>query len=363
MTEKFSSLIEYLKEQANNLRNKKVVVGFDGFIDSIVRVIKTKGEQQLNFFSSTVEFGNYVLEKSGSSFGLEMDVAQEKIGGNMPITAMAMSKLGADVTCIGALGYPAINPLFNELANNCTCYTLAEPGTATALEFNDGKIILSQMKQLNEVQWNTIKEIIGLDKLIDIFNSSHLYALLNWSEVAASSNILKGLLKDVLPNCINNKIAFFDLCDCSQRTDADIHEMLLLLKEFSKHCEVILSLNKNESRRIYEVLFNEKYIGNFEDIGTFIQQSLSLNAVVLHTSAFSIGYTKNNNYKASTFFIAQPLISTGAGDNFNAGFIIATLLDLSIKERLVFANATASLYMQNGISATIQETIEFLSNE
>lgn len=365
MKDIITALIHQLQQTEPTLQHKKVVTGFDGFIDAIVRVIKTKNDaQQPDYFSSTAELGNYITEKSGSSFGLELAPLQEKIGGNMPITSLALQKLGVNVTCIGALGYPAINPLFKELTTQCECYSLAEPGTATALEFDDGKIILSQMKQLNELNWDFIKTTIGIDKLISIYNESDAYAILNWSEIAAATNIWHGLVKDVLPHCSKkNNMAFFDLCDCSQRSSKDIKEMLSLLDAFSKHCKVILSLNKNESRRIYEVLFNEAYNGYLEDIGTHIQKALQLEILILHTAAFSIGFTKDNNYKADTFFIEQPILLTGAGDNFNAGFITASLLDLSLHHRLVFANAVASLYMRNGNSTQIQQVINFLTEQ
>ena len=365
MKDIIAALIHQLQNKETILPQKKVAAGFDGFIDAIVRIIKTKDDaQQPSFFSSTGELGNYITAKAGSSFGLELEPLQEKIGGNMPITAKALYNVGVQVNCIGALGYPSIHPLFKELVDNCRCYSLAEPGTATALEFDDGKIILSQMKQLNHLQWKAIKEIIGIETLIGIYETSDVYALLNWSELAAATGIWKGLLEDVLPHCTGEgKTAFFDLCDCSTRADNDIYEMLSLLQQFSKYCNVVLSLNKNESRRIYEVLYHEPWNGYIEDIGTPIQAKLQIATLILHTAAFSIGYTTASAYKATTFFIEQPALLTGAGDNFNAGFMAASLYGLSLAECLVFANATASLYMQKGFSATLQEITAFLTDQ
>ena len=105
---------------AHLLQQKKITAGFDGFIDTIVRVIKEKQDHKPSTLFSTIkEFGNYIVEKQGASLSLEIEERSSKLGGNMPIMANALGRLGIAVNCIGALGYPQIHPVFKQLSSNC----------------------------------------------------------------------------------------------------------------------------------------------------------------------------------------------------------------------------------------------------
>src|SRR5438552_3708424 len=107
MVEKIAYLSAYVKDNGAILKSKKVTAGFDGFIDTIVRIIKTKQEQKLPVLFTTIkEFGDYILEKQGSSFSLETEQPDNKPGGNMPLMANTLGQLGVHVNCVGAFGYP-----------------------------------------------------------------------------------------------------------------------------------------------------------------------------------------------------------------------------------------------------------------
>jgi hypothetical protein len=58
------------------------------------------------------------------------------------------------------------HPAFKPLSSNCQLYSFANPGTSTAVEFQDGKMILGMMDSLHNAGWDAIKNIIGLDTLV-----------------------------------------------------------------------------------------------------------------------------------------------------------------------------------------------------
>lgn len=356
-----------MKNKQAVLLSKKVTAGFDGFVDTIVRIIKNKQHKnEPEFFNTTHDFGKYITEKSGSSFSLEYEEINTKLGGNMPITSNALACLGIQVNCIGALGYPQIHPVFSTPSFNCKLYSFTNPGIAVAYEFTDGKIILSQMQELNMLNWEELKDIIGIDTFIDLYRESDLLGIFNWSEIDTSTSIWKGILRDVLPNYKRTgrkQIAFFDLSDCSKRSDESIMEMLSLIKEFQKYMKVILSLNKNEFRSIARVIWGRANEYSFEQHGSKIHEHTGVDILLLHSSKEAITFSKNEKQKADSFFVYDPVLSTGAGDNFNAGFIAAQLLDLDMESSLIFANAVAAIYIQSGISAEIKDVINFLEDK
>jgi hypothetical protein len=361
--EQIIQLASILKNNSSGIASKKITAGFDGFIDSIVKIIRNKKKQKPNSQFKTIgEFGAYIKEKAGASLSLELEEISVKTGGNMPNLANALGRLGATVNCVGALGYPQTHAIFKSLPPVCRLYSFAEPGAATAFEFTDGKIMFAQIEALNQMGWNKIKSIIGMDTLIRLYEESDLLCLVNWSEIDASTGIWKGLLKDVLPEYATTgekQLAFFDLSDCSKRSPEAIRQALKLLTQFTQYTKVILGLNKNEAGQAYQVLFGKKADKNLQHSGERIYKKLKLDTLVLHSSREAFAFHEEGSFVAPSFFIKNPAISTGAGDNFNAGFCMAKLLKLDPGLSLMFANSVAALYIQTGISPELTDLIHF----
>src|SRR5687768_3982100 len=362
--EKLSFLVAKIKKDGASLTSKTATAGFDGFVDTIVRAIKKKSKDKpIVLFNRVKEFGNYILEKEGTSFSLEMEEISSRPGGNMPITAKALGRLGLQVNCIGALGYPQTHPVFNNFSSNCRLYCFAEPGTSTAIEFKDGKIMLAQMGAQNKLGWDKIKEIIGIETLQELYKESDLLCFVNWSEIDASADIWKGVLKDLYSK--NTKLrkkqfTLFDLSDCSKRSNKEISEAIELLKEFTQYTNLILSLNKNEAQLVYRAL-NKKPGKDMKEIGKKIFEKLGQPEILLlHSSRQSFAFNQKEIFQQKSFFIKDPRISTGAGDNFNAGFAAAQLLNLDPGQSLLFANIVATLYVKTGITPELSDLVAYL---
>ena len=281
----------------------------------------------------------------------------------MPITANALGRLGMNVNCIGALGYPQTHIVFKNFPSNCRFYSFADPGTATALEFNDGKIMFAQMGSLNTLGWDEIKNIIGIDILINLYKESDLLCMVNWSEIDASSDIWKGIIKDVFPRYTKpgeKQVAFFDLSDCSKRSNESVSEALTLIKEFGKYTKVGLGLNKNEARYIYQLMHNKEPGEDLAFLGERIFEKLRIDILLLHSPKEAFVFNDKGEFTCKSFFVNNPIMSTGAGDNFNAGFRTAQLLKLDLESALIFANSVAGFYIKTGLSPQLADVIKFL---
>jgi sugar/nucleoside kinase (ribokinase family) len=362
--ENISRLLNMVKEQGDDLQHKKITAGFDGFIDSIVQVIKKKRDGKASSLFTTIkEFGNYIVAKHNASLSLEIEQLTSKPGGNMPIMANALGQLGAVVHCIGAFGHPAIHQVFKNFSSNCHLHSFADPGTATALEFTDGKIMLAQMSELNTFGWDKIKDAIGIDTLVSLYKQSDLLCLLNWSEIDASTGIWKGIINDILPRSSSTdkkQVSFFDLSDCSKRNSEAINEALNLLQEFAKHTKVILGLNKNEAGIIYRALYDKNSKKDLLSTGKKIFEKLGIHTLVLHSATEAAAFTNMDTVAIDTFFVAKPKLSTGAGDHFNAGFCAAQLLELDLESSVMFANAVSGYYVRSGTSPSLPGIINLL---
>ena len=362
-----ATLLKFPSRFGAILSSKKAALGFDGFIDTIARIIRQKHTHKShNFFNKIKDFGKYIIEKEGSSFSLESEEQLSKLGGNMPIMANALASLGLQVNAIGAMGYPRIHPVFEELSSKSVLYSFADPGLSTAYEFKDGKILIADFYQLNAHGWESIKDRIGVDNLIKTYQECDLIGIVNWSEIDSSTDIWKGLLQDVFPRYINpgnKQLSFFDLSDCSKRSKESIQEALDLLKSFAKFTNVVLGLNRNEAQIIYKLMFKKPPVKNFSIVAEKIFEKLNIDTVLLHSTKEAFVVDARGTHHAESYFVKNPKLSTGAGDNFNAGYCTARLMNLDPKSALCFAHAVSGSYVKEGRSPILEDIISMLSIE
>jgi hypothetical protein len=349
------------------MAGKQVTLGFDGFIDIIYKVIRSKDhDSPVTFFKTIGEFGGYISGKGEKNFSLELEEVTTKIGGNMPIMANALAQFGSLQNCVGPLGYPTIHPLFKEMSDNCRLFSFENPGLTKALEFNENKILLAEIGRLNSIEWDSIKAIVGLERLTDLFLDSDLVCLLNWSELDNSTNWWKGILSDVLPARSENPkraIGFFDLADCSKRSPESIMEALSLIRAFAKHWNVVLSLNLNEAVIVHDVLTHgTTREGDIEGTGAALFERLGIDNVVIHYSKQALSWNTSGLHRAESFYLANPAISTGAGDNFNAGYCAGLLMGLNARDSLILGHALSNYYMSTGRSPSVPEMLETLAD-
>ena len=195
--------------------------------------------------------GTRIESAAGKSTNIELVVERTKIGGNGPIMASSLARLGARVTYVGALGHPNLHPVFADFARIAEVHSIAEPGHSDALEFKDGKIILGKLESLREIHWANIQERFGRERFIERFASSDLVGLVNWTMLPQMSAIWNSLLTEVCPKLSGpRRRIFFDLADPQKRTHDDIRSALALISRFQGHFDVILGLNEKEAYEI-----------------------------------------------------------------------------------------------------------------
>jgi len=351
--------------------NENVLIGLDGFVDKIVHVVgKRKSMTEFDRIKTITEFGERIVKAAGLSTNFEMVVLQEKLGGNGPILSNAFLTYGLGLTYIGALGYPKIDNVFQHMEEKGEIYSIANPGSTDALEFEDGKLMIGKLDSLNNVNWANIKTIIGIPKLIELINTSSLFGLENWTMLPHMSEIWKGLIEEVLPHIDNNqgkRLMLIDLADPEKRTNEDIIEALQLIQKFNSYFNVILGLNLKEGVEIAEVLGIEGYKCDndkidFKELTERISKKLNIYCLVIHPTIEAAAVIGENYYHVDGPYAAKPVLTTGAGDNFNAGFCLGQVLKLSPEQSLMLGVATSGFYVRNGKSPSFDDTKKFLNN-
>lgn len=354
-------LLERLRQIQKTGGGFTAAAGFDGVADAIVRVIKNKdAEGWERYFQTIEEFGQYLISRKNRSCSLEMELQQEKIGGNMAIFSNSLGRLGIPVHCIGSMGEPQVYPLFHTMSENCTLHSVCRMGRSNALEFFDGKVMLYEMADLAEMSWEGILSRLGREAVTDYFVSSDLIALLNWSELPGAP----ALFEQVYKECIRqekkkDKWALLDLSDASGKREAELLGILELSERINRHRRTILSLNENEGRMIYKALFQEE-AGDLSGMGERLGQRLKVDYLVLHLTDRAYGYQGGEAVMERGYYTRMPRISTGGGDNFNAGLCFGLLAGFSLGESLSLGNAVSGYYVRTGESPDIQKLLDFM---
>lgn len=364
-------MTDKIKKLADVLLTKKTehlaaCVGFDGFIDEIFRVVRFRKDlSESSLFQTIAEFSDFLGASAGKSSDIEIIPQELKLGGNAPIMANALAELGIRTYCIGAMGLGEVHQVFRSLSMNCIPLSIEEPGYTHAFEFNDGKIMFGQWESLHNIHWDTIKAKVGLPELIRLFSESQVIGIVNWSGLYQMDSILNGIINEVLPQIdpeiLKTKSAFFDIADPSRRKREEILILLETLKRFSSYLHVALGLNEKEARIIYQSIDPDHHSeDDIVEISKVIFKKVEIDTLVIHLLSSAVGVNQGNTFEIPNFYIENPKISTGGGDNFNAGFCLGLLLGLPLNQTIMIANATAAFYVRNGYSPSFGNLIEFL---
>jgi sugar/nucleoside kinase (ribokinase family) len=350
----FKSALEKLNKFKES---KNLVVGFDGFVDEIIHVVdQRKNDLEYERIPDIKAFSDRIASVAGLSANLELVPTQTKLGGNGPIMANAIISQGHSVSYIGAIGKHYIHPVFREFADACkSVFSLTEPGHTDALEFYDGKLMLGKMNNMVEVSFENLLEKLPMAELKALLADTDLIAFTNWTMLSNLNGIITEFGK-IIKTLDKKPLIFLDLADPKKRTQDDIRGVLDIISQIP--AETILSMNLSESTIISLVL------GIKEDQliarASQIREKLGIYGIVIHpTNGAAISTQKENRWIDGPY-TAKPKLTTGAGDNFNAGFCNAWLAGMEPSECLALGVCSSGYYVRNAGSASRDELRSFL---
>ncbi|HTU24675.1 MAG TPA: PfkB family carbohydrate kinase [Pirellulales bacterium] len=361
------------RETADKLRQARervsqlgALVGLDGFVDEIIAVVDKRHDFDRYQAMPTIEhLGRRILGAVGHSSNFELVVKRVKQGGNGPIMAGALAAAGTRLTYIGCCGLPNVHPVFADLqAAAVRMISIAEPGHTDALEFGDGKIMLGKHASLKEVNWENLVRHVSRQELVELVNASALVAMANWTMLPHMTDIWLHLADEIFPHTVGRRQMFIDLSDPEKRTAEDMAGALALLNRFGAWLDVTLGLNLKEAIEIASVVgagAADETPADLERLAAAIRERVGLACVVIHPRSGAAAATAEETAWFAGPFVAQPKISTGAGDHFNAGFALGQLLSLSLVESLCVGVATSGFYVRAAHSPSLDQLADFIA--
>jgi sugar/nucleoside kinase (ribokinase family) len=357
-----------LENADERVRRMRAFIGLDGFVDDIVHVVdKRESAERYTRLTQMAQWAERIRAAAGKSTNIELVSQRTKLGGNGPIMANAMASFGFQVTYLGNLGYPNLHPVFAEFARRAQVHSLAEPGYTDAVEFEDGKVMLGKHQSLKEINWANLQARFGRDRFAAALARSDFVAFVNWTMLPYMNEIWSATLREICPQLAAGgsgreggarRWLFFDLADPEKRTDEDIRRALELIVAFEKYFDVILGLNEKESSEIGDTLGVDTRDHSPEGLlrlGAEIRRRVPVNTVVIHPTAYALALNAQGAHLVEGPFTPKPLITTGAGDHFNAGFCLGKLLGLDNELSLLLGVTTSGFYVRTGRSPALAD--------
>lgn len=276
---------------------------------------------------------------------------------------------------MGSMGFPVINPLFGKNINALVdLVSVIDPGKSNAVEFDNGKIIFSDLSVFKHYDWNYIKVNVGLSAIQKIVEKSTLIALVDWANLSQATSLWRGLLEDVIQQeGRKDRIFLFDLCDPSKKSPQQINEVLDLISSYSTYGTVTLGLNENEANKIWialqgnhRVADGETDIPNLRTVGYSIYRAMEIDTLMIHPMDRTVVFKNQKNLGKQSVIelkghvIPHPRIQTGAGDNLNAGYCFGLMAGLGIEYCMLLGMAAAGAYVRNGASPDMSAILTYI---
>ncbi|WP_396611389.1 hypothetical protein ACH9L7_14440 [Haloferax sp. S1W] len=341
----------------------RVVFGFDGYIDRVREFVSERQSaaeyERVPTLSAFAERVNDSVEAE-SSLSFEWIQDGVRTGGHTSHLARAFGSFGYDPAIVGCLGDPPEDPFVDEFGD-FTLETLGAPGYTDAVEFGDGKLMLTEIGALMTLDWADIEARVGLDRLAELVDGTELLGVGYWSEMPELPDVARGLRDDLWPTLSNPpETLLLDPGDLRKREPDVVAAGIDRVSALDDVVDVVVSANRYETRYLAQLAggdeadFESESQAAFDHLGVtrFAGHGIDAAHLVDDDGGVSVAVPRTDD----------PVLTTSSGDHFNAGLALGHVLGLGKKETLVVGNAVAGHFVRNGSPPTYEEIRSFVSS-
>lgn len=346
--------IKYISEYFEKIEGK-ITLGLDGFVDEVWQVLaKRNSHTDYILFDKMQDFAKSVYDAGKGGYANEIIRKRRVYGGCVCNTGKAAGKLGCSLTMIGMFGKPALDPVFKEFQETYSLTSIADPAICQIFEFTDGKLMFPYVAETFDLNWQFLSNALPKEDLAAIMDAD-IVSIGYWSQLPAFDELITGLCENFL---IKNRCRriFFDFADIRKRTQESLEQTLKVLAKYNEKLPMTLSLNEHEANLLFSYMgknFDWKNPGAVEEHIEYVRKKAGLDELIAHTPYFAAAATAGEGTATvMQRYCEDPIITTGAGDNFNGGYLAACLGEnkLNLAQRLFVGNATTGFYIRNGYS-------------
>jgi hypothetical protein len=339
----------------------KVLLGCDGFVDETYEIVEVR-KSQSDFvpMKRLRQFGELLVARADGGVGLELVPKRRCEGGFGINTGRVAACLGLKPCLPGLYGKEAVDPAYHEFQDSCELLSLGDPALTIALEFGDGKVLMSNLQAVSNLTWSGFKNHFGEAKLKELFAGVDILGLGYWSLTADFDGIFQGFM-DQYENSTAPRRMFFDFADIKKKSSESFIRSLELIRSYNGRIPMTFSLNEHEVMELFSRIGVERPELKPAAIAaalTVAREKIGFDELVVHTPEFAAASSAPDGEAYAIQDRQTKVVRlAGAGDSFNGGYLCASLGDLPLKQRLVVANAVTAFFVTHATGPTREQLL------
>ncbi len=351
------------RELPQSLDEQEVVFGFDGVVDRIRTAVATRQDaENYERMDSLEAFGTRIIDAAAldTSCSIEWICERKRAGGHTAHLGRAMERLGQRPTIIGTYGTPP-QEVFTGEYEHTELVSLGSAPITDAIEFDDGKVLLSDTRQLATLDWEGIISTVGLNSLAASIDETELLGLGYWATIPQMPSIWEGLGDDLWPRLRDPPTRILvDPADVRRLTRETLVEGVRPLSNLNNVVPVTMSANRAEAHHLLSAFETDTDGQSLSRGAAALRDALDISVVVIHAASEAVLATTDDQYRVVIPRDPEPALTTSAGDHFNAGLVLAELADIDGGARLAAGSAVAGCFVRNGCPPSYDELLGFL---
>jgi hypothetical protein len=343
-----------------NIRGK-ILLGCDGFVDETYEIVEVrKSQSEFTPMKKLKQFGELLVARADGGVGLELVPKRRCEGGFAINTGRVAACLGLMPRLPGLYGSPTIDPAYEQFKDICELASLGDPALTIALEFSDGKVLMSNLEAVSSLTWADFETHFGAEKLKEMFAGVDILGLGYWSLTSNFDDLLNGFMKQY-ETITPPRRMFFDFADIKKKSSESFIKSLELIKTFNSRIPMTFSLNEHEVLELFSRIGVERPELTPATIASALavaREKIGFDELIVHTPEFAAASSASEGEAFALQERQSNVIRlAGAGDSFNGGYLCASLGDLPLKERLVVANAVTAFFVTHATPPNKEELI------
>ena len=344
----------------NNLKGK-VLLGCDGFVDETYEIVEVrKSPSDFVPMKRLRQFGELLVARADGGVGVELVPKRRCEGGFAINTGRVAACLGLKPCLPGLYGKAGIDPAYHEFQDSCELLSLGDPALTIALEFGDGKVLMSNLEAVSSLTWADFKNHFGETKLKELFAGVDILGLGYWSLTSNFDGLFRGFMEQY-ENATPPRRMFFDFADIKKKSSESFIQSLEMIRACNGKIPMTFSMNEHEVMELFLRIGVERPELKPAAVASALavaREKIGFDELVVHTPEFGAA----SNAKEGEAYAIQDRQTkvvrlAGAGDSFNGGYLCASLGDLPIKQRLVVANAVTAFFVTHATGPTKEQLL------
>lgn len=340
----------------------RLVFGFDGIIDNVRTMVDTRhSPEEFDRLATLAALRERVGASvaADSSLTIEWELSGQRTGGHACHLSRAFNRLGGETTLLGTYGDP-VREIFESEFSESTIVSIGTPGVCDAVEFDDGKLLLTDFGEAAELDWELLTDRLDVEELADHLDGSDVLGVGYWNITSALPELVATLVEETWPRQESPPgTVFVDPGDIRNLPDEQVRAGAECLAAADETVPVTVSANRTETAKIATALGGTES-GNLREDAETAHAGLGVETFVGHGRSESVGVDGSETVAIDAPTTDSPTLTTSAGDHFNVGFLLGQLHGLSLAPSTVLGNAVAGSFVRTGEAPTYDRIVDYV---